>query len=490
MAHLIDDPICAEVCAWLAADADRLIETHCAWVVLKGDLAWKLKRPVDLGYLDFSSRDKRRWALERELAFNRATAPTIYLALRTITRKADGGLEMDGPGEVLEWALEMRRFDDGSVLSLKPDQVQGDLAERLGRVVAGLHKAAEVKPQGGGTTALGYTITSNAEHLRDLAPILGAEAVEVLVAATDRAFAEQSPLLNARQALGLGRRCHGDLHLGNIFIENDEPVAFDCIEFNDQLSDIDIQYDIAFLLMDLMFRGNQAGAVRVLSGYLDEATRTFGPAVFEGLAAMPLMLSVRAAVRAHVSAQMGQADLARAYVQAGIEHLAPRAAKLVAVGGLSGSGKSYASRRIAPDLQAVILRSDEVRKRLWGIGPLQTLPKEAYGPGQSERVYGTMLAEASLILRAGQSVVLDAVFLRLEERQAAEALAAELGIGFQGYWMEAPEAELRGRIQARVGDASDADEAVLTSQLSRDPGPLSWTRARSDQTFMPTVSGG
>jgi predicted kinase len=201
------------------------------------------------------------------------------------------------------------------------------------------------------------------------------------------------------------------------------------------------------------------------------------------------MLSVRAAVRAHVSAQMGQAELARAYVQAGIEHLQPKVAKLVAVGGLSGSGKSYASRLIAPDLQAVILRSDEVRKRLWGIGPLQTLPKEAYGPGQSERVYGTMLTEAGLILRAGQSVVLDAVFLRPEERKAAEALAAELGLRFQGYWMEAPEAVLRARIQGRSGDASDADEAVLTGQLNRDTGPVNWTRARSDQTFVSAVTG-
>lgn len=487
---MINDPVCADVCAWLAADADRLIQTHCAWVVLKGDLAFKLKRPVDLGYLDFSTRGKRRWALERELAFNRATAPTIYLTLRSITRKADGGFELDGLGEVLEWALEMRRFDDGSVLSLQPERVQGDLAERLGRVVAGLHQFADVKSQGGGTAALGYTITSNAEHLRHLAEVLGAEAVELLVAATDRAFAVQAGLLDQRQALGLGRRCHGDLHLGNIFIENDEPVAFDCIEFNDQLSDIDIQYDIAFLLMDLMFRGNRAGAVRVLSGYLDEAARSFGPAVYEGLAALPLMLSVRAAVRAHVSAQMGDTDLARAYVQAGIAHLSPKPAQLVAVGGLSGSGKSYASRRIAPYLQAVILRSDEVRKRLWGIEPLQTLPKEAYGPGQSERVYDTLLTEAGLILRAGRSVVLDAVFLRPEERQAAHALAAELGLSFQGYWMEAPEAVLRERIQARVGDASDADEAVLAEQLTRDPGPVTWTLAGSDQTFMPTVTGG
>jgi len=321
-------------------------------------------------------------------------------------------------------------------------------------------------------------------------PEEGAKAVEALVVSTDQAFTEQSDLLNARQALGLGRRCHGDLHLGNIFIENDQPVAFDCIEFNDQLSDIDIQYDIAFLLMDLLFRGNRAGAVRVLSGYLDEAARSFGSAVFEGLAALPLMLSVRAAVRAHVSAQMGQVDLAQAYVQAAIAHLSPRPAQLVAVGGLSGSGKSYASRLIAPGLQGVILRSDEVRKRLWGIGPLQTLPKDAYGPGQSQRVYATLLAEAGLILRAGRSVVLDAVFLLPEERLAAQGLAAELGLRFQGYWMEAPEAVARARIQGRSGDASDADEAVLTGQLNRDLGPLTWTRARSDQTFVPTLTGG
>lgn len=490
MAQLIDDPVSTEVCAWLASDADRVIETHCAWVVLKGDLAFKLKRSVDLGYLDFSTRDQRRWALERELDFNRATAPTVYRALRTITRRADGALEMDGPGEVQEWALEMRRFDEAAVLSLQPERVQGDLAERLGRVVAGLHRSADVKPHGGGTPTPGYTITSNAEHLRHLAPILGAEAVEGLVAATDRAFAEQSDLLNVRQALGLKRRCHGDLHLGNIFIEEDQPVAFDCIEFNDQLSDIDIQYDIAFLLMDLLFRGNRAGAVRVLSGYLDEAARHFGPAVFEGLSALPLMLSVRAAVRAHVSAQMGLDEMARAYVQAGIDHLKPKTAQLVAVGGLSGSGKSYSSRHLATDLQAVILRSDEVRKRLWGIHPQQALPQEAYGPGQSERVYATLLSEAEMILRAGQSVVLDAVFLRPEEREAAQGLATQLGLRFQGYWMEAPEAVLRARIEARSGDASDADGSVLTDQLTRDPGPMSWIRASSDQTFPPFVSAG
>jgi aminoglycoside phosphotransferase family enzyme/predicted kinase len=478
-----EDKSCLEAALWLAQDADDLIETHCARVVLKGATAFKLKKPVDLGYLDFSTPEKRRWALERELAFNRATAPDVYRALRVVTRRADGGLELDGPGEPVEWALEMRRFDERTVLSVQPDLVQGDVAERLGRTVAAFHRQAEPRPMGGGTGALGYTIVSNAGHLRHLAPVLGAEMVERLVTATDQALAKQADLLNARQAQGFGRRCHGDLHLGNIFIEDDQPVLFDCIEFNDQLSDIDVQYDVAFLLMDLMFRGNGAGASRVLSAYLDEAARSFGPAVLEGLACLPLMLSVRAAVRAHVSAQMGQEDLARAYVQAGIDHLLPQAPVLAAVGGLSGSGKSFASRRLAPTLTAVILRSDEVRKRLWGRGPLAALPPEAYGTGESVRVYDTLLAEARLMLMAGQSVVLDAVFLRPDERLAAQALAEDLGLSFQGLWMEAPPEVLSRRVETRTGDASDADQAVLETQLARDPGPMDWVRTTSDQTF-------
>jgi aminoglycoside phosphotransferase family enzyme/predicted kinase len=480
---------CLEVIDWMRAGAggalvvDKVIETHCAVVVLAGDRAFKLKKPVDLGYLDFSSFEKRQWALERELAFNQPVAPSVYRALHTINRADDGRLSLGGAGRVIEWALEMRRFDEVAVLSNQPQWVQGDLAEGLGRMVAGFHARADLRPQGGGTGGLGYTITSNALLLRGLGDVLGVMDVEALIAATDTEFAARAALLNQRQSLGLARRCHGDLHLGNLFIENGQPVLFDCIEFNDQLSDSDIQYDLAFLLMDLMFRGNRGGAVRVLSGYLDQAARDFGDAVFEGLACLPLMLAVRAGVRAHVSAQMGQADLAKAYVLAGLEHLKPKPLSLLAVGGLSGSGKSFTARKLAPLHGAVILRSDEIRKRLWGCGPRQALPSEAYGADQSQRVYGQMLHEAALMLKAGQSVVLDAVFMRPDERDAARALAANCGAAFEGLWLEAPVSLLQTRIAARTDDASDADVGVLDLQLAQDTGPMDWLRTASDQDF-------
>ena len=480
---------CLEVIDWMRAGAggalevDRVIETHCAVVVLAGDRAFKLKKPVNLGYLDFSSFEKRQRALERELAFNQPVAPSVYRALHTINRTVDGRLSLGGAGQVIEWVLEMRRFDEAAVLSNQPQWVQGDLAEDLGRTVAGFHARSDLRPQGGGAGGLGYTITSNALLLRGLGEVLGTEKVEALIAATDTEFTARAVLLDQRQSLGLARRCHGDLHLGNLFIENGQPVLFDCIEFNDQLSDSDIQYDLAFLLMDLMFRGNKGGAVRVLSGYLDQAARDFGDAVFEGLASLPLMLAVRAGVRAHVSAQMGDADLARAYVQAGLDHLEPKPLSLLAVGGLSGSGKSFSARKLAPLHEAVILRSDEIRKRLWGCAPRQALPSEAYGPDQSGRVYGQMLHEAGLMLKAGQSVVLDAVFLRPAERDAARALATDYGAAFEGLWLEAHIDLLQARIAARKNDASDADAAVLDLQLSQDTGPMDWVRAASDQDF-------
>ncbi len=480
---------CLEVIDWMRAGAggalvvDKVIETHCAVVVLAGDRAFKLKKPVNLGYLDFSSFEKRQWALERELAFNQPVAPSVYRALHTINRAADGRLSLGGAGQVIEWALEMRRFDEAAVLSNQPQWVQGDLAEDLGRTVAGFHAHADPRPQGGGAKGLGYTVTSNALLMRGLGEVLGGTDVEALIAATDTEFAARAALLDQRQSLGLARRCHGDLHLGNLFIENGQPVLFDCIEFNDQLSDSDIQYDLAFLLMDLMFRGNKSGAVRVLSGYLDQAARDFGDAVFEGLACLPLMLAVRAGVRAHVSAQMGQDDLARAYVQAGLDHLKPRPLSLLAVGGLSGSGKSFTARNLAPSLQAVILRSDEIRKRLWGCAPRQALPPQAYGADQSGRVYGQMLHEAALMLKAGQSVVLDAVFLRPAERDAARALAARYGAVFEGLWLEAPIDLLQARIAARKNDASDADAAVLDLQLAQGTGAMDWVRTASDHAF-------
>ena len=476
----MSDPAEAEITRWFEARSERAIETACARVFLTGDTAFKVKRHVDLGYVDFTTPERRRWAMERELAFNKAAAPDIYRALHSLTREPDGGLALDGEGEAVEVVLEMRRFADDALLAAHPERVDGEMAEALGRTIAGFHAAAPVRPMGG-ASSMAFTVGSNAQLLTQLKPELGGEAVQRLIARTEAEVERQKTLLNRRTAQGFARRCHGDLHLGNILVENGRPVLFDCIEFNDLLSDIDVQYDLAFLLMDLEFRGRRAAAARVLSAWLDEAARSFPEAIWQGLAALPLMLSVRAAVRAHVQAHSGDVAGARAYLEAAIAHLSPAAPVLAAVGGLSGSGKTTFAREVAPALGAspgaVVLRTDEIRKRLARAGPTDRLPPETYTPAFHGRVYDTLFAEAEALLRAGRAVVLDATFIDEPLRLRAEQLAAACGVPFRPAWLEAPRKVLEARLGGRTGDASDATLQVLRGQLVRfDVTALAWPR--------------
>jgi aminoglycoside phosphotransferase family enzyme/predicted kinase len=451
--------------ARLAQDAERVVETACALVFLKGGQATKLKKPVDYGYLDFSTLEKRRWATERELAFNRRTAPDVYRALA----------QVEG-----ETVLVMRRFDEDAVLASSPDQVNGEMAEALGRRIARFHASAELAPEGGGSANIDYVAKSNAHLIGGFSGELGAEKTRRLEQATFDALHAMAALLDQRRGQGFTRRCHGDLHLGNIFVEGGEPVLFDCIEFNDLLSDIDVLYDLAFLVMDLWFRGRRGAANRVLGAWLDEAARGFGEGVWTGLQALPLFLSIRAGVRCHVACNEAAFVEARRYLDAALELVEPGRASLTAVGGLSGSGKSTWARRAAPDLGsapgAVILRTDEIRKRLLGAAATEPLPPEAYAPEIGARVYAQMFDEARLCLSAGRAVILDAAFLKPAEREGAEALAEAAGVPLDGVWLDVAEAELRRRIAARTGDASDADLEVLEQQLARDLGEISWRR--------------
>ncbi len=465
-----------EVTGWLTAQFGPPIETAISRVFLGETLAYKLKRHVSLGYVDFSTAERRLWALDRELAFNARTCD-VYRRLRPITRAAGGGLEWDGAGEVVDHALEMRRFDGEAVLAARPDVVDGALAEELGRAIARFHTEATPRPEGGWRSMV-FTIGSNAQLLTEMSDALGADQVARLISATEAEFDRQRPLLETRTAGGFARRSHGDLHLGNILLEDGAPVVFDCIEFNDLLSDIDVQYDLAFLIMDLEFRGRRDAAARVLSAYLDEAARSFTDGLWEGLAALPLMLAVRAGVRAHVTAHSGDMETARDYVAAGLGHLDPPPPRLVAAGGLSGSGKSAFARDIAPSLGAapgaVVLRTDEVRKRLAGLAPGARGGPEIYSADMTARTYDALFAAAEALLAAGRAVVLDATFLDPALRARAEAQATAAGVPFDGVWLEAPAEVLAARVAARTGDASDADEAVLRRQLARDRGPLTW----------------
>ena len=476
----MSDPEENEVADWFAGRADTVIGTACARVYLAGTQAFKVKRRLDLGYLDYSTLDLRQWALERELRFNHAAASDIYRSVRRVTRQSGGGLEFDGPGAVVEYALEMRRFDETAVLAAQPWAVDGALAEALGREVAALHAGADHRPRGGGAKALKFTIDSNARLLSQLKARLGLELVETLVSATHREFRRQEPLLEARQARGFARHCHADLHLGNILLEHGKPVLFDCIEFNDVLSDIDVQYDLAFLLMDLDFRRRRDAAVRVQSAYLDEAARREGDELRSGLACLPLMLSVRAAVRAHVQAHSGDDAAASAYLKVALEHLTPAAPSLTAVGGLSGTGKTTFARLIAPGLGAapgaVVLRTDEIRKRLMGVAADARLPNAIYSPAYYAKVYDALMDEARLLILAGRAVVMDATFIQPELRMRVQGLAQELDVVFRGVWLEADPALLAQRIGGRFGDASDATASTLQMQLDLDVGEINWSK--------------
>ena len=465
-----------------------MIETSISWVFLYPTRALKLKKPLDFGFLDFTTLDKRRWAAERELAFNRATASDIYRAVHAIVRQPDGGFELGGDGDVVDWVLEMRRFDETAVLSETPEVVRGDFAEGLGRLVARMHAAAPKGRRGGGAGGLRYVVQSNAGHWRALAGGLQGADIKGLIGATEDALARCAPQLDARMAEGFVRRCHGDMHLGNILLEDGRPILFDCIEFNDALSEIDVLYDLAFLLMDLDFRGQAEGANRVFNGWLDEAARRFGDGVWSGLSCFGLLQSVRAGVRAHVSGHQGDFEASRRYLEAARRHLEPASPRLIAIGGLSGSGKSTVARTLAPRLApspgAAVLRTDEIRKRLWSRAPTERLPPEAYSREESERVYAAMLKTAHLCLSAGWPVILDAVFLHPRERAAAEALASRAGVPFEGVWLDAPAEVLKSRIAGRHGDASDADLKVLQGQLGRDPGPMAWRRGEAAEVAL------
>ncbi len=231
--------------------ADKIIETHAAQIFLIGEYAYKIKKPVNLGYLDFSTLNKRKWALERELNRNRASAPDIYLKLSAVRRDPNDTLHFDGDGTIVDYVLVVHRFPDEALLSDNVDLVCGDLADDLGRSIAGYHAVAAVVPKAW-PAGLEYALNTNSDRLSEFKSVLGPDDVERLIGETQRAFNLQRGHVEMCAKDGFIRRCHGDFHLRNIFLQDHHPVLFDCIEFDDRLSDIDILYDLAFLMMDLL----------------------------------------------------------------------------------------------------------------------------------------------------------------------------------------------------------------------------------------------
>lgn len=461
------------------------IDTHAASVFLAGDRAWKLKRAVRFGYLDFSTPDQRQSALEAELRLNRRTAPTLYLGIKAITRDDCGHLMIDGVGEPVDWLLEMRRFPGDGLFDhvAAAGLLKVPLLMRLADRLVAFHSAAEETIHAGGTELFLRIIEGNRASMEEYPQVLDQGRVRLLAANLTALAEDAAPLLDARARTGRVRHGHGDLHLGNIALVDGVPTPFDCLEFSEELATVDVLYDLAFLLMDIWQRGLPTAANIVFNRYLD-----LSPVDEAGIGLMPLFLSTRAAIRAHVLAAQGQrsgdataSPEAARLLDVALDLLTPVSPRLVAIGGLSGSGKSTLARQLggligrAPG--ARVIRSDVLRKRLAGAAPEVPLTTEHYTAEATARVYSSLATGAAAVLATCQAVIADAVFARPQERAAIAAVARKANVRFTGLWLEAPLEDRLERLSSRVADASDADATVALKQAQFAVGNLEdWHR--------------
>lgn len=479
-----------EVVRFLASQgggAERTVTTHISIVFLGRERVLKLKRAVRFPYLDFSTPQLRLAMCEREAALNKIFAPELYLGVHRVTREADGRLALDGAGETIDAVVAMRRFADGDLLDevAQSGRLTKEMIETLARKIAGTHDEAPVDRARGGSAAMRHSLDSTAASIRD-AKLFAPEEVEALVADLNRALDAQAALLDARQAQGKVRRCHGDLNLRNICLYRGAPTPFDCLEFDEEMATIDVLYDLAFLLMDIWRVGAPPFANLALNRYLDARDET------DGLPLLPFFMSLRAAIRAHVEASQDHSERARAYFALARELLAAPRAAVIAIGGLSGSGKSSVAAALAPKIGAPpgarVVNSDRIRKRLFGVAPTERLPQEAYASAVSEKVYGEMFDAAARTAATGWPVIVDAVFDRAPDRAAAKSVADRRQTPFLGVWLDLDFEKRAARVDQRRNDVSDATREVLAKQMEKATGGIEWLKIDASKGAMTIAS--
>lgn len=446
------------------------LETHISHVFLIGDHAFKMKKAVSLAFVDFSTLTRRKAACEGELEVNRRTAATIYLDVVALLQEGKHFWLTKAPpdpasGSVIEYFVRMRRFPQNALL----DRLGGasgpnrPVIDAFADAVAGLHHRAGIIASDAVPQPFERTVADLTVNLGRALPPKMTAPFDAWRAAVQPRTQELIPRLRARARRGAVRHGHGDLHLRNACLFEGEVLLFDAIEFDPRLSHVDVLYDAAFAVMDLRHRGLEASAIQFLSRYL-MASRDYA-----GIGCLRPFISVRAAIRAMVTALNDDMAESAAYLDLAVRALEdPARPRLIAIGGRSGTGKSTLARALAPQLgpapTVVVLRSDEIRKRLMGQRPEDTLGPAGYTPAVSAAVYRRLTRDAGRALSQGASVITDAAFLEKGDRIAVAEVAAQRDTAFLGIWLSAPDAVLEARLNGRTGDASDADAEVMHRQ--------------------------
>ena len=461
----------------------ELIETHISWVILTGDFAYKIKKPVDFGFLNFSTLEKRHTCCLNELRLNRRLAPDIYLAVVSISGAADKPV-ITGSGEAIEYAVKMAQFSQSAQLDfmLAAGELKVEHMDAIAQMVADFHQHIEIADSSmdyGNNDVIYQPVEENINQIREnLDTTLYTDTLATLELWSKDTFEKLKFIFEQRKCDGFVRECHGDMHLRNLVWLDTGPTAFDCIEFNSHLRWIDVISEVAFLVMDLQDRQQPQLANRFLNSYL-EVTGDY-----EGLAVLPFYLCYRALVRAKVDAlRLEQKNITEegrqltltefeSYLQLATTYTDDSTPKLIIMRGLSASGKSTLSQQLVDAMAMIRIRSDVERKRLFSV-PLNNNEKASnkinagiYSRQASQQTYAKLLQLTLQVIESGYSGIVDAAFLNYEQREPFQQLAERLNITYIILEITAPEKVLRQRIVKRGEDVSDADLAVLEYQIS------------------------
>lgn len=472
---LIQQMLCPEFYPHSVKAPVQLMQTHVSYVLLTGDYAYKVKKAVNFGFLDYSTLEKRHHFCQEELRLNQRAAAPLYLDVLPIAQ-TDGGYQLGIDSSVVEYTVKMRQFPQSALLSHKFEQgmLSEVLLRQLAEAIAQFHLAAETNEEVRSFGTVEQIRQAFDENYEQTVSFIGGpqtqQQFDETKTRTDSFFSTRQALFQQRIDQDKIRACHGDLHLNNICYWQDQLLLFDCIEFNKPFRFVDFMFDIAYVIMDLTVQRRRDLAASFLSHYV-ECTGDW-----EGLQVLPLYVSRQSYVRAKVTSfllndpSVSEAEKQKAaataapYYTLAWSYLQPQPGRLIMMAGLSGAGKSTVARELSRQLGAIHLRSDAVRKHLAGIPLHQRGDDSLYTPEMSQKTYERLVALGTLLARQGYLIILDAKFDRYAPRQQAIAQAQAHDIPLTIVHCMAPAETLQKRVQAREGDIADATLAVLEKQ--------------------------